>query len=90
MYHIFVPLFALTLSSMLQPVKFGAEAMTPAADDQAFDEEWVLVKHFKLRLHPSSMKEKLNLPVDGGESALILLRLAQSLDYNRFTTRNLP
>ena len=57
---------------MLQPVKFGAEAMAPTADDEAFEKGWTLVKHFKLRLHPASMREKLNLPIDSGE-------LAQSL-----------
>ena len=57
---------------MLQPVKFGAEAMAPTADDEAFEKGWTLVKHFKLRLHPVSMREKLNLPIDSGE-------LAQSL-----------
>jgi len=43
---------------------FGAEALSAEVEEEAEEEGWTLAKHFKLHLHPQSMKEKYNLTVD--------------------------
>lgn len=45
-------------------VSFGAEALSPQAEEQAEDSGWTLAKHFKLHLHPDDMKAKHNLKMD--------------------------
>ncbi|KAF8305224.1 uncharacterized protein EI90DRAFT_3001470 [Cantharellus anzutake] len=43
---------------------FGAEALTAETQDEAEDNGWILARHFKLHLHPQTMKEKHNLTID--------------------------
>ncbi|KAF8328516.1 uncharacterized protein EI90DRAFT_2974277 [Cantharellus anzutake] len=43
---------------------FGAEALSAEMQDEAEDSGWTLAKHFKLHLHPQTMKEKYNLTLD--------------------------
>ncbi|KAF8337473.1 uncharacterized protein EI90DRAFT_2968350 [Cantharellus anzutake] len=43
---------------------FGAEALSAEMQDEAEDNGWILAKHFKLHLHPQTMKEKYNLTLD--------------------------
>lgn len=44
-------------------VSFGAEALSPQAEDEAEDNGWRKAKYFKLHLHPADLtaKHKLNL-----------------------------
>lgn len=44
-----------------QAVSFGAEALSPQAEEAADDHGWRLAQHFKLHLHPSDMQAKHNL-----------------------------
>lgn len=37
-------------------MKFGAEATTEDAKDDAEEEQWELAEHFKLRLHPAELR----------------------------------
>ena len=46
-------------------MKIGAETLTDDAQIEADDEGWRLVKHFKLHLHPDTMKRQHNLTLDG-------------------------
>lgn len=47
--------------SYVQPMKFGAEAATADAKDDAEDEDWELAQHFKLHLHPYELRTKHKL-----------------------------
>jgi hypothetical protein len=49
----------------LQAVAFGAEALSPQIEENAEDNGWKLAKHFKLHLHPSDLKAKYDLKLDG-------------------------
>lgn len=42
-------------------MKFGAEAETSDAQDDADDGGWELARHFKLHLHPYELRTKDNL-----------------------------
>lgn len=42
---------------------FGAEANATRIKNQAEDEEWQLAEHFKLHLHPTTMRNKHNIIV---------------------------
>jgi hypothetical protein len=48
----------------LQAVSFGAEHSSHVAEEEARDHNWTLARHFKLHLHPDSMKTKHNLKLD--------------------------
>ncbi|CAE6366024.1 unnamed protein product [Rhizoctonia solani] len=41
-----------------QVMSFGAEALTSETRDDAEEAEWQLAKHFKLHLHPSTLRSK--------------------------------
>ncbi|KDN40153.1 hypothetical protein RSAG8_08353, partial [Rhizoctonia solani AG-8 WAC10335] len=43
---------------------FGAEALTHDAQDEAEDAGWELAQHFKLQLHPASLRSKHNIAID--------------------------
>jgi len=43
---------------------FGAEALSAEIEDEAEEKGWTLAKHFKLHLHPQTMKEKYSLTID--------------------------
>ncbi|KAG8717706.1 hypothetical protein FRC08_006898 [Ceratobasidium sp. 394] len=45
-------------------VSFGAEALTPQAEDAAEDHGWQLAKHFKLHLHPADLTIKHSLDLE--------------------------
>lgn len=47
-----------------RPQAFGAECLQTEIQDQAEDERWTLAKHFKLSLHPDSMRSKNNIKLD--------------------------
>lgn len=47
-----------------QAVSFGAEALSPQAEEEAEDNGWQLAKHFKLQLHPPELKAKHGLTLD--------------------------
>ena len=47
-----------------QAAAFGAEALSADIEDEAEEKGWTLAKHFKLHLHPQTMKEKYNLAID--------------------------
>ncbi len=60
--HISIP--ALIFSRFYdQAAAFGAETLSAAMEDEAEENGWTLAKHFKLHLHPQTMK-KHNLTVD--------------------------
>ena len=50
----------------------GAEAVTIDAKNDALDNKWCLAKHFKLHLHPSTMRDGYNLTVEGGHGTLFI------------------
>ncbi|CAE7125177.1 unnamed protein product [Rhizoctonia solani] len=56
-------------------VSFGAEALSPQAEDDAEDNEWQLAKHFKLHLHPVSMRNEHGLALDPLPHGISLLRV---------------
>ena len=65
--HYFVYIFFLALIYFLfynQVAAFGAEALSARIEDEAEEMGWTLAKHFKLHLHPQTMKEKHNLTID--------------------------
>lgn len=39
-----------------KPQAFGAECLTVEMKDRAYEEQWQLAEHFKLHLHPETMK----------------------------------
>ncbi|CAE6466422.1 unnamed protein product [Rhizoctonia solani] len=43
---------------------FGAEALMPDVQDEAEDAGWELAQHFKLQLHPASLRSKHNIMID--------------------------
>ncbi|KAG8740464.1 hypothetical protein FRC10_004291 [Ceratobasidium sp. 414] len=45
-------------------VSFGAEALSPQAEDDAEDQGWRLAKYFKLHLHPDDMKAKHDIKLE--------------------------
>ncbi|KAF8319505.1 uncharacterized protein EI90DRAFT_3158350 [Cantharellus anzutake] len=45
-------------------VSFGADSLSAETEDRAEDEGWVLAKHFKLHLHPSTLTKAHDLRVD--------------------------
>ncbi|KAG9103549.1 hypothetical protein FRC06_010034 [Ceratobasidium sp. 370] len=47
-----------------EAVSFGAEALSPQAEDDAEDQGWKLAKYFKLHLHPDDMKAKHDLKLE--------------------------
>ncbi|KAJ1303482.1 hypothetical protein OPQ81_011669 [Rhizoctonia solani] len=47
-----------------EAVSFGAEALSPQAEEDAEDYDWQLAKHFKLHLHPASMRNEHGLALD--------------------------
>lgn len=46
-----------------KPRAFGAEALSTRIKNQAEDEEWELAEHFKLHLHPSTMRAEQEIIV---------------------------
>ncbi|CAE6454000.1 unnamed protein product [Rhizoctonia solani] len=58
-----------------EAVSFGAEALSPQAEDEAEDNEWQLARHFKLHLHPGSMRSEHGLALDPLPSGVSLLRV---------------
>lgn len=56
-------------------VCFGAEALTPQAEDDAEDNGWQLAKHFKLHLHPGSMRSQHGLTLDPLPPGISLLKV---------------
>ncbi|KDQ12481.1 hypothetical protein BOTBODRAFT_161662 [Botryobasidium botryosum FD-172 SS1] len=42
---------------------YGAEALSASVEEQAETEGWYLAEHWKLHLHPSTMKAELNIQV---------------------------
>ena len=65
--HYFVYIFFPALIFFLfynQAAAFGAEALSAEIEDEAEEMGWTLAKHFKLHLHPQTMKEKHNLTID--------------------------
>ncbi|CAE6446619.1 Heat shock 70 kDa protein 12A OS=Homo sapiens GN=HSPA12A PE=1 SV=2 [Rhizoctonia solani AG-1 IB] len=58
-----------------EAVSFGAEALSPQAEDDAEDNGWQLAKHFKLHLHPGSMRNEHGLDLDPLPPGISLLRV---------------
>ncbi|CAE6467158.1 unnamed protein product [Rhizoctonia solani] len=48
-----------------EAMSFGAEALTPEIRDDAEDNGWQLAKHFKLHLHPPSLRSKHKITIEG-------------------------
>jgi len=47
-----------------QAVSFGAEALSPHAEEEAEDKHWKLAKYFKLHLHPDDLAAKHGLELE--------------------------
>lgn len=47
--------------SILKAVSFGAEALSPQAEEEAEDNHWRMAKYFKLHLHPADLTIKHEL-----------------------------
>ncbi|CUA74398.1 hypothetical protein RSOLAG22IIIB_11193 [Rhizoctonia solani] len=47
-----------------EAVSFGAEALSPQAEEDAEDDGWQLAKNFKLHLYPESMRNEYSLNLD--------------------------
>ncbi|KAF8594083.1 hypothetical protein BDV93DRAFT_183817 [Ceratobasidium sp. AG-I] len=45
-------------------VSFGAEALSPHAEEEAEDRDWKLAKYFKLHLHPADLTAKHGLELE--------------------------
>ncbi|ELU36997.1 hypothetical protein AG1IA_08970 [Rhizoctonia solani AG-1 IA] len=58
-----------------EAVSFGAEALSPQAEEEAEDNEWQLARHFKLHLHPGSMRNEHGLALDPLPPGISLLRV---------------
>ncbi|CUA77246.1 Heat shock 70 kDa protein 12B [Homo sapiens] [Rhizoctonia solani] len=58
-----------------EAVSFGAEALSPKAEEDAEDNGWQLAKHFKLHLHPGSMRNQHGLNIDPLPNGISLLRV---------------
>ncbi|CAE6485509.1 unnamed protein product [Rhizoctonia solani] len=58
-----------------EAVSFGAEALLPQAEEDAEDYGWQLAKHFKLHLHPGSMRNEHGLALDPLPPGISLLRV---------------
>ncbi|GAB1520866.1 hypothetical protein RhiTH_003955 [Rhizoctonia solani] len=58
-----------------EAVSFGAEALSPQAEEEAEDNEWQLARHFKLHLHPGSMRNEHGLALDPLPPGVSLLRV---------------
>ncbi|CAE6473466.1 unnamed protein product [Rhizoctonia solani] len=58
-----------------EAVSFGAEALSPQAEEDAEDNGWSLAKHFKLHLHPTSMRNEHGLNLDPLPPGISLLRV---------------
>ncbi|KAG8717708.1 hypothetical protein FRC08_006900 [Ceratobasidium sp. 394] len=56
-------------------VSFGAEALSPQAEDDADDQGWRLAKYFKLHLHPDDMKAKHDLKLEDLPVGVTLQRI---------------
>ncbi|CAE6493330.1 unnamed protein product [Rhizoctonia solani] len=56
-------------------VSFGAEALSPKAEEDAEDNGWQLAKHFKSHLHPESMRNEHGLNLDPLPNGISLLRV---------------
>jgi hypothetical protein len=55
----------------LQAMKIGADTLTDETKVEAEDEGWHLVRHFKLHLHPDTMKRQHNLTVEGLSDSVV-------------------
>ncbi|CAE6466508.1 unnamed protein product [Rhizoctonia solani] len=58
-----------------EAVSFGAEAFSSQAEEDAEDNGWSLAKHFKLHLHPTSMRNEHSLTLDPLPPGISLLRV---------------
>ncbi|KAL5632485.1 hypothetical protein ACGC1H_005438 [Rhizoctonia solani] len=47
-----------------QAMSFGAEALTPEIREDAEDNGWQLAQHFKLHLHPSTLRSKHKISIE--------------------------
>lgn len=52
------------MPSKFKAVSFGAEALSPHAEEEAEDKDWKLAKYFKLHLHPADLTAKHGLELE--------------------------
>ena len=64
LFHAYIFFPTLVFLFYDQAAAFGAEALSAEIEDEAEEKGWTLAKHFKLHLHPQTMKEKYNLAID--------------------------
>ncbi|KAH7336828.1 hypothetical protein B0J17DRAFT_707236 [Rhizoctonia solani] len=58
-----------------EAVSFGAEALSPQAEENAEDHGWQLARYFKLHLHPATMRSEHGLTLDPLPPGISLLRV---------------
>ncbi|CAE7169126.1 unnamed protein product, partial [Rhizoctonia solani] len=56
-------------------VSFGAETLSPEVQGQAEENDWLLVKHFRLHLYPDEVKAERNINSDPLPAGLSLLQV---------------
>ncbi|KAH7333023.1 hypothetical protein B0J17DRAFT_677276 [Rhizoctonia solani] len=56
-------------------VSFGAEARKTEIEERAEDEQWQLARHFKLHLHPDTMRQRQSIQIEPLPSGVSLLTI---------------